>query len=163
VCFIIFYGYFYEKAQAQRPEQPALSPSVVGQPLPQSRLVDADGSASDDAEVRKGKVVLAFVSPECDACLDESKFLATVVKQRGDVRFYGVVSFAESKDALRPAEGKFPFKLLFDEGSFLRKGLSIKRLPTKVYLEDGVIKKTWIGSTAFYGAEQEFGDWLRSL
>lgn len=163
VSFIIFYGYFGSQAQEQPRPQPTLSQAVLGKPLPRSRLVDVEGAEIDSQELRRGKVVLVSVTASCGSCQEESEFLRTVVGKRSDVRFYGIVSFGEGKEALAGAEGKFPFKLYFDEGFLLARGLGIDRVPIKIYLEDGVVKKTWVGSTVYHRTEKEFNEWLDSL
>ena len=164
VTFVLVYGYFSSKAQEQlRPPQPTLSPNVLGKPLPQSRLVDVNGAEINAQELQRGKVVLVSVTTSCESCREESEFLRTVVGKRSDVRFYGVVSFGESKEALAGAESKFPFKLYFDEGFRLARGLGINRVPIKIYLEDGIVKKTWVGSTTYHHTEKQFNDWLDSL
>jgi peroxiredoxin len=164
VSYVLFYGYFISRAKEQlRPPQPTLSPSVLGKPLPQSRLVDVNGAEIDSQELQRGKVVLVSVATSCESCREESEFLRTVVGKRSDVRFLGVVSFGESKEALAGAETKFPFKLYFDEGFRMARGLGINRVPIKIYLEDGIVKKTWVGSTTYHHSEKEFNEWLDSL
>jgi peroxiredoxin len=161
--FIFFYGYFIGKAEEKRPPQPTLSANVLNKPLPQNSMVDITGAEINKQELLQGKVLLVSVTASCGSCLEEAQFLRTVVDKRSDLRFIGVISFGESKDVLAAAEGKFPFKLYFDEGFRLARGLGINRVPIKIYVEDGVVKKTWVGSTIYHQSENEFNAWLDSL
>lgn len=160
VGFLLFYGYFYEKAKAK---QPTLSPLVLNKTIPESRLVDLSGTVLESAELQRGKVILVFVTAECESCLEESQYLSTVVNTRNDIRFYGVMPFGADKSVLQSAGHKFPFKVFFDEGFLLGRGLNIRDVPTKVYVEDGITKKTWVGSTIYYHKERDFSEWLKSL
>jgi hypothetical protein len=161
--FVLFYRFFYQRLQPQTPPQPTLSASVLDKPFPQSHLIDLSGKELESTALQHGKVVLVLVTPECGMCREEGQFLSTVVGRRSDVRFYGVVPLGESKEVLKDAEDKFPFKVYFDDSALLRRELAVNRVPAKLYLEDGIIKKTWVGSTAYYHTEDEFNHWLNSL
>lgn len=164
ILFSISFGFFYNLFHGNAKEkQRALPPEVLNRRLPENHLVDLSGEELPRATLERGKVILVLVTEECSLCLDEAKFLGTLVNTRPDVRFYGVVPFGADKDVLKSAESKFPFKVLFDDGFRLGRGLKIKEVPVKIYLEDGVIKKTWIGSTPYYHTESEFAGWLGSL
>lgn len=126
-------------------------------------MVDEDNQLLPDATLRKGKVVLVFVTPDCEACMRESQFLRTVVGKRNDVPFYGVVSFGDPNVALREAKEKFPFKVFYDKNLGLSGQLGIKHVPIKLYVEDGVIKKSWGGATVDESKQAEFVSWLESL
>jgi thiol-disulfide isomerase/thioredoxin len=162
IGFSIFFNLFLGKAE-ERPKQPSLPETVLHQPLPDSSLTELSGAVLDNSELRRGKVMLVLMTSECPLCVEEGQFLRTVIGKRDDVRFYGVVPYGTDKEVLREAADKFPFKLFFDEGYRLRRALKINRVPVKIYLEDGIIKKTWVGSTPFFRAEAEFGSWLESL
>ena len=162
LCFSIFYSLFRSRAE-ERPTQSSLPEAVLNQPLPQSSLTELSGAVLSDNELRRGKVMLVLATSECPLCLDESRFLSTVMDKRDDIRFYGVIPYGTDREVLKEAANKFPFKMFFDEGYRLRRALKINRVPVKIYLEDGIIKKTWIGSTTFFHAEAEFGKWLESL
>lgn len=161
LSFSIFFILFH--SQAQEPKQPSLPEEVHNRPLPESSLVDLSGAELQSSELRRGKVVLVMATSECSLCLEESRFLSTLVNKRSDVRFYGVVPYGIDKEVLKDAADKFPFKVFFDEGYRLRRALKVNRVPVKIYLEDGIVKKTWVGSTPFFHAEEEFGEWLQAL
>jgi hypothetical protein len=130
--------------------------------LPEARLVNLAGVKLDDKLLRHGKVVLAFVTPTCKPCLNEGEFLGSIT-DRGDVRFYGVISFGDEKTSLKAAEGVFPFEVFYDQGSVLARGLKINRAPIKIFLEDGIIRDVWDGSTKTEDAKAEFRDWLNKV
>ena len=162
VLFCVSFVFFYMRAQRQLLE-PAASASGLEQPLPEARLLDAAAERLDDQELRTGKVVLVFVSPDCLACKREAEFLKGAVDRRGDVRFYGVVSYGEKEKALPAAEKMTPFKVFYDEGSRLAVGLGITRVPIKVFVQDGVIKKAWGGATTDAAKQAAFHEWLDGL
>ena len=69
----------------------------------------------------------------------------------------------EDRQALTRLVDKFPFKVLYDEsGSFLAR-MGINRVPVKVFLEDGIIKKGWIGAAQTDKSRTSFIEWLDNL
>src|SRR5215211_6425490 len=68
----------------------ARGPVNSGNSLPSAELVDEFNQRFDDSQLRNGRVVLVFITSECDACMKESEFLKDLVNKRSDVRFYGV-------------------------------------------------------------------------
>jgi hypothetical protein len=48
-------------------------------------------------------------------------------------------------------------------GSNLSKSLEIYQAPIKIFLEDGIIKRTWLDATDGNQKEAEFKDWLGGL
>lgn len=164
ILFSLSFGFFYNLFHGNAKEkQRALPPEVLNRRLPETRLIDLSGEELPRATLERGKVVLVLVTEECGLCLDEARFLSTLVNTRPDVSFYGVVPFGANKDVLKSAASKFPFRVFFDEGFRLGGGLNIKEVPVKIYLEDGIIRKSWIGSTQYYHTESEFAGWLKSL
>jgi hypothetical protein len=51
----------------------------------------------------------------------------------------------------------------FDEGSMLAKKLEVYQVPLKVFLQDGVIKKTWVEATVTAQRQSDFKAWLSNL
>lgn len=164
ICvFVASYLYFANKMAQERPsQQKAVTvPAERQLPLPEAHLVDLAGADLPDEALRKGKVILVFVSPGCDACQTESEFLKKVAGKRNDVSFFGVVSFGEPKTALAQiGEMGLPFKVYFDDGHRLSGKLGVKRVPIKIFVEDGVIKKMWGGATNSTDEEASFIEWL---
>jgi hypothetical protein len=147
---------------ASQPSVPELK-DQVGQPLPAVDLIGVDRTRLDDASLRKGKVMLVLLTTGCDACKLEGEFLRTVVDKRKDVNFYGVMSFEQNDAAAKLAETLFPFKVYRDAGRKLANTLHLGHVPIKIYLEDGVIKRSWDGATVDEQAKDEFTRWLTDL
>lgn len=161
VGFVFFYNRIRHEKQ-QLPAAPDSSRSLINKPLPQARLVDSDGSKIDEQILRRGRVIVVFMTMDCDACLAESKFLQTLLDRRSDVAFYGLVPFGQRPDSATVAE-KFPFRVFYDESSSFVLAMGINRVPVKVFLEDGIIKKGWIGAAITDQARTSFVDWLDGL
>jgi hypothetical protein len=60
-------------------------------------------------------------------------------------------------------QNKYAFETFFDEHSMLAKSLQIYRVPLKIFVEDGTIKKVWLEATIENGGQAEFKQWLDSL
>lgn len=162
LAFCAGFAFFYH--QNRRPQaEAAESKSLINKPLPHAQLVDTRGSSVDEQVLRTGKVVLVFVTTDCDACGTESKFLQTLMDKRKDVTFYGLVPFGKRSDTGAVAEKIFPFKVFYDESNSFVSSMGINRVPVKVYLEDGVIKKGWIGAALSDEAKNSFVEWLDGL
>ena len=152
-----------EASQASSPIERGESRSLIDKPFPHVQLVDTRGSKVDEQVLRTGRIVVVFVTTDCDACAAESKFLQTVLGRRRDVTFYGIVPFGKRPDSPETAERIFPFKIFYDESSSYVSAIGINRVPLKVYLEDGVIKKGWIGAAITEKARASFLEWLDGL
>ena len=142
---------------------PDASKSLIGKPFPDAKLVRLDGSQVDEQIIRKGKVVVVFVTTDCDACETDSKFLQTVLDRRKDVTFYGIVPFGPRPESPDAATKKFPFEVFYDQNDSFVYSMGINRVPVKVYLEDGIIKKGWIGAVRTDEGKTTFVNWLDSL
>lgn len=166
--------FFYTRIQRSRAESkedviiatapsPDASKSLINKPFPQVQLVDTSGAKADEQMLRRGKVVVVFVTMDCDACETEGKFLQTVLDRRKDVAFYGIVPFGQRPESAEAEAQKFPFKVFYDENDSFVFSMGINRVPVKVYLEDGIIKKGWIGAVRTDEAKASFVNWLDSL
>jgi peroxiredoxin len=162
--FVFFYNRI-QRTKAEAGTDAAFEPSksLIDKPLPKAQLVDARGAKVDEQVLRTGRVILVFVTPDCDACATESKFLRTLVDKRKDVAFYGVVPFGGRPDSPDDVEQKFPFKVLYNEEDSYVRSMGINRVPVKVFLENGIIKKGWIGAAQTDEAKSSFTEWLDSL
>jgi len=161
-------GFFFFKNRIERSqaeEQPDESnKSLIDKPFPLgAQLVDTDGAKVDEQILRKGRVVVVFITTDCDACLAEGKFLQTVIDRRSDVTFYGVVPFGTRPDSSNNAEKTFPFRVFYDEANSFVMTIGINRVPVKVFLEDGIIRKGWIGAALTDKAKTSFVAWLDGL
>lgn len=137
--------------------------SLIDRPFPHAQLVDVYGSRVDEQKLRTGRVIVVFVAPECDACLAETRFLQTLLGHRKDVNFFGLVPFGKHPDNPDAAKKTFPFEVFYDEGQTFVGTMGINRVPVKVFLEDGIIKKGWIGAALTDAAKQSFTEWLDGL
>jgi peroxiredoxin len=160
VVFCLGFTFFYARRQHSLASQ---LPGVSGKPLPPAELVDESDQVLADSQLRNGRLILVFVTPDCDACKAEAQFLRTAVAQRADIPFYGVVSFGDKDNALRDAKGEFPFKVFYDQHFKLASQLGIKRVPIKLFVENGIIKKSWGGATVQQDKQNEFLSWLKQL
>lgn len=156
-------------SSASTPAAPRIDRSVpelqtaVGKPLPEARLVDDTGTPLGEEALRRGRVMLVLVNPKCEPCKKEGEFLRTLIDKHPGVRFYGVVSLGERVASLKESEALFPFKTFFDEEARLAHQLGIARVPIKIFLEDGVVKKTWGGASSRPELRADFAEWLGSL
>jgi hypothetical protein len=161
--FCIGFVFFYNRIQRSQAVPSDTSKSLINKPLPHAQLVDAYGARVDEEILRRGRVVLVFVTTDCDACRTETKFLQTVLGRRKDVAFYGLVPFGTRPDSADATVKMFPFRIFYDEGNSFVSTLGINRVPVKVFLEDGIIKKGWIGAALTDQAKQSFVAWLDGL
>ena len=154
-AFVVFYTRNNRNKAAKEPVN-------SGNSLPSADLVDEANQPFADSQLKNGRVVLVFMSTDCDACETESEFLKDLVNTRSDVRFYGVISFGD-RDSLREARRKFPFEVFYDRGFKLAGQLGIKRVPIKVFVDNGVIKKSWGGATVDEKKKADFIRWLAEV
>jgi peroxiredoxin len=161
--FCVGFIVFYSRIQRSQKEPSDSSKSLINKPLPHVQLVDSYGSKVDEQVLRRGRVILVFVTTDCDACAAEGNFLQTVLDRRRDVNFYGVVPFGKHPESPNVAEKKFPFEVFYDEANSFVATMGINRIPVKVFLEDGIIKKGWIGAAITDQAKTSFVEWLDGL
>ena len=138
----------------------AADPVNAGNSLPAADLIDESNQTLAESQLKNGRVILVFISADCDACLRESEFLKGLVSKRADVRFYGVISFGAMESSLREAKGEFPFQVFYDRGFRLANQLGIKKVPIKIFVDNGVIKKSWGGATIDDKKKADFIRWL---
>lgn len=164
VVFGVSFYFFYKRAQKSPPKQDLiLTSAVINQPLPKSNFVNTSGERFDDEKLRRGKVVLVFMMPDCPPCDQENEFLKTVVDSRKDVSFFYVIPFGNKGLVLKSAQSKYAFEPFYDDGSNLSKKLQIYQVPIKVFLEGGIIKKVWLDATVDNQRQAEFRDWLNGV
>ncbi len=162
--FAISFFFLYQRAREKRSAEPLiLTPAVVNKPLPKADLVNVSGKLLDDERLRRGKVILVFTMPDCSPCDQENEFLKTVGTTRKDVTFFDIIPFGDKNQALKSAQSKYAFETFFDDGSMLSRSLQLYRVPLIVFVEDGIIKKTFLSATIEKQEQTEFEQWLRSL
>jgi hypothetical protein len=156
--------FFYKRAQKNLPKQPLiLTSAVINQPLPKADLVDSSGHQIDDQKLRRGRIVLVFVMPDCQPCDQEDQFLRTVIDSRKDVSFIYIIPFGNQEATLKLAQGRYASPAFYDRGRALGKTLEMYQVPIKIYLENGIIKKTWLDATVDSQAQNEFRSWLKNI
>jgi hypothetical protein len=162
--FCVSFFFFYKRAQNSSAKQPLiLTPAVINQPLPKANLINISGKLLDDEKLRRGRVVLVFTLIECSPCDRENEFLKTAVGSRKDVSFVYVIPFGQKDQALKVAQSKYAFETFFDQSSMLSRSLQIYQVPIKIFLEDGIIKKTWLDATVEPEKQAAFTLWLNAL
>lgn len=163
VIFCASFVYFYAKQQAEKSSATAEIEKKKELALPDAKLFNINSEILSDEQLRKGKVVLVFISPTCEACHIEAEFLRGVVGNRNDVKFYGVVSYGRQKEALESTQNRFPFEVFYDGDNLLALTLKVTKVPIKIYLENGVIKKVWGGASGNEKKKADFINWLASV
>jgi peroxiredoxin len=121
---------------------------ISGQPLPKLELVDLEGGKVSPEELRTGKVLLVFLTTNCQACQKELKLLSRVESQLSDkVKIYGVGIQSRNQIIKFIQEHDIKTEILLDKDAALLQSLSVKYFPTKFLVEDGVIVNTWFGNS----------------
>jgi len=161
--FCVTFYVFYKKAQQKLSQPLILTSAVINQPLPKAALTNVSGNVLDDASLRRGKVILAFTLTNCPPCDKENEFLKTIVSSRPDVKFFYVIPFGNREQVLKAGQEKYSFETFFDDGSMLSRSLQVYEVPLKVFVEDGIIKKTWVDPTVTNEGKVAFKEWLTGL
>jgi peroxiredoxin len=110
--------------------------------------LEIDGHPLSPQILRKGRVLLIFLTTKCSACQRELKLLSRLEgKIAGKVLVYGI-SFEERDEITRfTRENDITTRVLLDKNSALMHQLKVKYFPTKFLIEDGTIVKTWFGTS----------------
>lgn len=161
--FCAGFVFFYNRMQRSQAVAPAPPGRLIDKPLPHAELSDVYGTKVDEQILRTGRVVVVFITIDCDACATESEFLEPLTGRRKDVAFYGLVPFGPRFRSPDEAAKKFPFRIFYDEGGSFLGQMGINRVPVKVFLEDGIIRKGWIGAAISDKDRKSFIEWLDSL
>ena len=74
-----------------------------------------------------------------------------------------MIPFGNREQVLKVAKEKYSFETFFDDGSMLSKSLQVYEVPLKVFVEDGIIKKTWVAPTVTNQGKAAFNEWLTGL
>jgi|GEM_PF-4239501 len=122
--------------------------SLAGQTLPATDLFEVDGSSAAPDLLRKGKVLLVFVTTECEACQKQLRLLSSVNADVSDkVRVYGVG--IENRDKIKSfiKANAVDARILIDKDAKLMSLLRVRAFPAQFLLEDSRIVKTWVGNT----------------
>ena len=116
--------------------------------LPRAPLVNLKTNHDDYQNVTKGKVLLVFVTTDCDACRKELANVSQVVPiLASKVTVYGVGVDDRNSVNIFIEANHVALPILLDPGAVILSRLGFKFMPTKVLLQDGVITKIWYGSS----------------
>lgn len=138
-------------------------PAWMGRPLPAAQLMAAGNRPVADDSWRKGKVVLVLLTTGCDACRAEGAFLGRLIRAHDNVKFLGVLSFEQDEESLVAAQKLFPFPVVRDDRMKLMRALGLSSVPVKIYVEDGVVRRSWGGASVDAKAQRDFEEWLRRV
>lgn len=168
IVFGVSFFFFYQRAKKKNQPKPAPTPlflasKVINQQLPKTSLVNISGQPLDDDKLRHGKVILVSMMPDCAPCDQENEFLKAIVESRKDVRFFYVIPFGNKSGLLELAQSKYAIEPVYDNGSNMAKTLEMNQVPIKLFLEDGIIRRAWVGASDTPEKQTEFGNWLRAL
>lgn len=163
MLFCASFVFFYHRQARKQEKHRNVLQAAVNKTLPPTSLSNAAGELLADGFLRQGKCVLIFVAPDCNACLREGDFLRSVIELRKDVVFRGIVAHGDKRMVLEAAQKKFPFEVFYDNGFKLAGAFGITQVPIKVFVEEGIVKKTWGGATIKEEQKNEFVTWLNEL
>lgn len=158
--FVLLYTRWHRRSRL-----PAFPARLEGQAFPAARFTNLAGSTLDDHLLRTGRVVLTFIAPDCDACDVESQFLRTLVNKRSDIRFYGIIPVGDRKSSLTAASqpNKYPFETYFDDDHVYMRASRAVKVPVKIFLQDGIVRRTWEGASMTEAEKLAFSKWLEDL
>ena len=132
----------------QRPAFNKDEPTTLNSVLPRSRLINLQTNDDEFNNVIKGKVLLVFLTVDCDACKTEVLNVAQALPSlSANVTTYGV--YIEPREEVRSfvETHQINVPILLDTGGRILGQLGFKFMPTKVLLENGTIRKMWYGSS----------------
>lgn len=111
-------------------------------------MINLQTNQDDYEKLKKGKVLLGFLTRSCDACKKEIPNIAQALPSLASrMAVYGVY-FEERNEVERfIQENQITFPILLDSGGRVFAGLGIRLIPAKVLIEDGIITKIWFGSS----------------
>jgi peroxiredoxin len=119
-----------------------------GASLPRAPMINLQTSRDEYEAVTKGKVLLVFLTTDCDACRKEvSNITQAKPGLASKVTIYGVC--IEDRESVIPftEEAHVDFPILLDHGARILTRLGFRLMPTKVLLQNGIITKIWYGSS----------------
>jgi len=116
--------------------------------LPQGRMINLQTNQDDYEKLKKGKVLLVYLTRGCDACKKEIPNIAQALPSLvPKMAVYGVYIEERSEVDRFVQENQITFPILLDNGGRIFGALGITLIPAKVLIEDGTITKIWFGSS----------------
>lgn len=133
--------YHWRSAAPKTPES-----NLIGAKLPPANLSMANGEKFGGEELLKGKVLIMFLSADCEACKAEIRQIAEMYPNiSSQIQVYGVNTDPKEKQNALSENKNINFPLLKDEKREFAASLSVKGVPTKFLIQDGIIKKVFVG------------------
>jgi peroxiredoxin len=138
-----------EKQKFEATLKRAVSNALSSGPLPKGSLIHLEDRTDYYETVGRGRVLLVFLTTDCGACNKEVRTMSkTLPRIPTHLNVYGV--FFENRDKVTKftRENMIQFPVLLDKGGQIFNGLRLRHFPAKILIEDGVIVKTWVGSSS---------------
>ena len=149
VLGIIVSSFIFQRILERYRTKPAADRvAASGSSLPRGTMINLHTNHDEYENVTKGKVLLVFMTTDCDACKKEvSNISQAIPSLASKVRIYGVC--IEDRDRVIPfaEENHIDFPVLLDHGGWILARLGFRFMPTKVLLENGIVTKIWYGSS----------------
>jgi peroxiredoxin len=147
-CLVFLILHFSRPLAAQRPLVLKDAVYISGQPLPTTALLEQNGHPLSPDTLRKGKVLLIFLTTDCPACKKELVLLTQADAALAErVTVYGVGIQDQNLVAKFLRANGFKTKFLFDQDGELMRSLHVKYFPARFVVENGLITKTTFGNS----------------
>lgn len=147
-CVIFLIVHFSNRAGSETALNLKDAVIISGQPLPNSPLARMNGGNVAPEDLRKGKVLLVFLTTNCPACQKELRLLTRIAPRVSPaIKIYGVGIQDRNQLASFVAEQQLNVEILLDSDARLLHSLGVKYFPTKFLIVDGVIQQTTFGNS----------------
>jgi peroxiredoxin len=129
--------------------------------LPEIELFDFKNKKNLSSELQKGKILLIYISTDCNSCKKESEIIAqNNLAENLNIRVIGVSKDDESLVDEFIQKNKLNFPIVFDKLGKLREELGVTVFPANFVINDGIIEKHWLGASENFS---EVSDKLKTL
>ena len=138
---------FQRVLEHYRTKHAAVRVVASGSSLPRGAMINLHTNRDEYETVTKGKVLLVFLTTDCDACRKEvSNISQALPSLASKLAIYGVCIEDRDRVILFAEESHIDFPILLDHGGRILTRLGFRYMPTKVLLENGTISKIWYGT-----------------
>lgn len=111
-------------------------------------MINLRTNQDDFERIKKGKVLLVFLTRGCEACKKEiSNISQASPLLTHKVEIYGVYVEARSDVERFIQDSQISFPVLLDTGGRVFAALQIGLIPAKVLMENGTVTKIWFGNS----------------
>jgi peroxiredoxin len=161
ISFLIFTflleSFFVETKEINTPSDFV---EITNEIFPEVKLNDLTKDIDYFDKIKNGKVLLMFFHSKCSACKRETDIINKAYYDLpSDIKVYGA-SFEDKEklsDFVKDYQVKFP---VVQSGIEPFKQFQIRYFPTNFYIEDGIIKKSWVGT---FKDEQELFEKIKNF